>query len=68
MLNLYYPQTKSGMSLGHQNARERITGDRDNGTTSLTVSRSFFLLEDKDGFDCRADGRSGRSSLDDRAL
>jgi len=68
MLNLYYPQTKSGMILGRHSARERAAGDRDYGTTSLTTSQLFFLLEDKDSRDCQDDGKSGRSSSDNRAL
>ena len=67
MLNLYYPQTKSGMTLGRHTARQRADDDSDCGTTSLTVSRLFFLLDDKNGRDCRADGRSSESSSDDRA-
>lgn len=66
MLNLYYPQTKSGMTLGRHTARQRDDDDGDCGTRSLTVSRLFLLLEDKNGRDCRAEGRSSGSSSDDR--
>jgi hypothetical protein len=68
MLNLYYLQTKSGMTLGRHSARERAVGDRDRDTTSLTASRLLLLLEDKPDRDCLDEGRSDRSTSDDRAL
>jgi hypothetical protein len=71
MLNLYYPQSKSGTILGRHSARERAAGDRDCGTAPLTVSRLFFLLEDKDSRSLdrvQDDGGSGRSSSDDCAV
>ena len=71
MLNLYYPQTKSGMILGRHSARERAAGDRDCGTASSTASRLFFLLDDKDSRSldrAQGDGGFSKSSSDNRAF
>ena len=70
MLNLYYPQTKSGMILGRHSARERAA-DSDCATTSLTASRLFLLMEEKDSRSTdrvQGDGGSSRSLSDDRAF